>query len=633
MLFVSTARLILPNANPQHLRNVLRFGKDARLSLEELQSALPCIEKARLLEGLGMTNSSENSHVRMTCGELAADFLSDFPRNTLLNPSHLMGASSSQKVALLPSAPVEYAMAPDLNGLQQQTDDKIYSVEYILNARSSLRKGDQRNRPCFSPFTISGWIQNRRRFADNITVLELVDEYSSIASSEKEISSERQGSADSFEKDIEERTEKLKRLWDARVYCVLHPSAIGGDESADTYGNICASGARIMLSGFLSASMEESDSTNNSKFWVADARLLRSSWRPTVVRHVLDLLKEGKIPIDEAADSLSLPGGYAQAEEITEGSMTTTECQWLAAELSRSLQGANSRVGRLTPDMKEALGAFEGARSDFPIHAADNDDFDEFSRGRNSGVSVILDSTGSPVRDSPTASRWQRSKRPQLEWMVSEVEDVLRSHPEYGKRTLKIIDVGGGKGHLSNLLAEHFGEAVEVNVVDISKSVINNGMMRAMRRGLENIRYDAKDATTLDVSGVDVVVALHACGALSDVALGHAVSNGAGFVICPCCFRSNPQLRTPMPKQTLVTVPEWLSVDPTQYEHLKQLAEIQGDASVSGQAMHTICALRGTAVKRHWRSTVFPNSNISVNIKTFPIGFSTRNHCIIGKFN
>ena len=82
MLFVSTARLILPNANPQHLRNVLRFGKDARLSLEELQSALPCIEKARLLEGLGMTNSSENSHVRMTCGELAADHSSREPWRT-----------------------------------------------------------------------------------------------------------------------------------------------------------------------------------------------------------------------------------------------------------------------------------------------------------------------------------------------------------------------------------------------------------------------------------------------------------------------------------------------------------------------------------------------------------------------
>ena len=45
-----------------------------------------------------------------------------------------------------------------------------------------------------------------------------------------------------------------------------------------------------------------------------------------------------------------------------------------------------------------------------------------------------------------------------------------------------------------------------------------NGMMRAKRRGLENIRFDAMDATKVDVqSNKDVVVALHACGALSDV--------------------------------------------------------------------------------------------------------------------
>jgi hypothetical protein len=58
-------------------------------------------------------------------------------------------------------------------------------------------------------------------------------------------------------------------------------------------------------------------------------------------------------------------------------------------------------------------------------------------------------------------------------------------------------------------------------------------MMRARRRGIENVSYYAQDATTVNVEGVDVVVALHACGALSDVALGHAVSQGAGFVICP----------------------------------------------------------------------------------------------------
>lgn len=129
--------------------------------------------------------------------------------------------------------------------------------------------------------------------------------------------------------------------------------------------------------------------------------------------------------------------------------------------------------------------------------------------------------------------RWERAKKPQLVWMIDQIIEVLATHPEYGERTLKILDIGGGKGLLSNLLAKSFGEAVEVHVVDISRSATNNGMMRARRSGIDNVKYNAQDASTLDVEGVDCVVALHACGGLSDVALGHAVSQGAGFVICP----------------------------------------------------------------------------------------------------
>ena len=45
---------------------------------------------------------------------------------------------------------------------------------------------------------------------------------------------------------------------------------------------------------------------------------------------------------------------------------------------------------------------------------------------------------------------------------------------------MKIVDIGGGKGLLSNLLAETL-EDVEVQVVDISRGAIRNGMMRAVR--------------------------------------------------------------------------------------------------------------------------------------------------------
>lgn len=214
----------------------------------------------------------------------------------------------------------------------------------------------------------------------------------------------------------------------------------------------------------------------------------------------------------------------------------------MAAELTQSLQGENSRVGRITSSMKESLDSFGYAREQYPVEkvilSSDTDSVPA------QGAASLLESDENPLRKSREGSRWQRAKKPQLMFMIQQIATVLRSHPEYGQRKLKVVDIGGGKGLLSNLLAETFGaESVEVQVVDISRSATNNGMMRAKRRGLQNIQFNALDATKLDVTGVDVVVALHACGGLSDVALGHAVCQGAGFVITPCCFRSNPHLR------------------------------------------------------------------------------------------
>jgi SAM-dependent methyltransferase len=217
--------------------------------------------------------------------------------------------------------------------------------------------------------------------------------------------------------------------------------------------------------------------------------------------------------------------------------------------------------------------------------------------------------------------------------MIAQIRDVIESHPDHGQRRLQIVDVGGGKGYLANLVAEQLSDVVDVRVVDISARAINNGMMRARRRNLDNIEYNVGDATAIDMAGVDIVVALHACGALSDVAMGHAVTNGAAFVVCPCCFRSNPHLRVRLPDQRqLVTVSEWLQTDHQDVEALQQLAEVQGDIQLAGQAIHSICALRAAAAQHHYdSSTTRPNDNdLTVQIKTFPISFSTRNFCIVG---
>ena len=629
MVFVSKAEYRLANANPQHLRNVLKFARDGLLDVDEVSSALPNIDREEFFENVVESSSQ-------TCGDLASTFLSQFPPKQLLNPSHLMGATNSQKVALLPPVPAEYAepcLPTSVNGPEEKNDE-------VLSVAAALKKGVSKQsistaEPEMLPCTISGWVQNRRRYTDSVTVLELVDDFSSLASMAGEGISDTESDENSPTVAIEARNAKLMGLWKNRIYGILHPGALCDSEygdQADTYGNILCSGARVALQGYLVMGKpkgdEESNDSTVATFWVSNCRLLRSSWRPSVVRNVLDLVAAGKFDVDEASESLDLP--YNQVENIASGGddeTSGTDRQWMAAEVSKSLQGENSRVGKISSEMRQSLETFDSVRDEYPIEAIEATISDSGEIGAR--ASQILDSTGTPLRTSPDGSRWQNKKKPQLEWMLGQIDKVIRSHPEFGRRPIRVVDVGGGKGSLSNLLAESFGEElVVVQVVDISQSAIRNGQMRAMRRGLGNIRYDAQDATTLDVSGVDVVVALHACGALSDVALGHASREGAGYVITPCCFRSNPLLRVGTEK-----VNEWLNVESKTYESLKQLAELQGDISMSSQAMHSICGLRAIAVQRHWQNSRWgPGVKLSTKIKSFPIGFSTRNLCLVGKF-
>jgi hypothetical protein len=621
ILFCHNARYSLANDDPRHLRNVLRYAIEGMLDVNQLADALPCIGRDELSNVLLRAKKSSPSDRSLE--GISSEILGRFPKDYLSNPSRLMGSTNTLKRKLLSPAPPKYANAPPfcVAGRADPGEDVASSIADILRHRTRANARSLANSDASERFTISGWVQNRRRYQGSISVLELVDEFSSPASVSIE---ETDGDDDDDETTRDSSSKEVRRL-----HAVLHPDGLSGSDGDDAslrvseiYGNVMCQGARVMLRGYVTTGSP----ADFPVFWVTSCRLLRSSWRPSAVRHVLDLLHEGEFAIDEAATALNLAGGYRQAEDIAKGTTSATERQWMAAEVTQLLQGEYSRAGKVTSSMIKSLDLFAYSRNEYPV-------------GRIELASELDWSPVSESRVGPEESRWQRVKKPQLKFMIDQIGAVLRSHPAYGQRTLKVVDIGGGKGLLSNLLAEIFGnDFVEVQVVDISTSATNNGMMKAKRRGLKNIRYDALDATKLDIRGADVVVALHACGALSDVALGHAVCQGAGFVVCPCCFLSNPHLRVTAPSPNegvsdLVTVEEWLGVDPAQYVQLRQLAEVQGDINIASEAMHAICGLRSMAVSRLWRDDGSPRAELNVTIKKFPIGFSTRNFCMVGKFD
>jgi len=86
----------------------------------------------------------------------------------------------------------------------------------------------------------------------------------------------------------------------------------------------------------------------------------------------------------------------------------------------------------------------------------------------NIKTSPLKRNTNGIVAMGMPGSKWQTKKKPQLQWMTRQIRTVLESHPEFGKRKLTILDIGGGKGALANFLGQKLGQYIRVHVVDIS---------------------------------------------------------------------------------------------------------------------------------------------------------------------
>jgi 2-polyprenyl-3-methyl-5-hydroxy-6-metoxy-1,4-benzoquinol methylase len=478
---------------------------------------------------------------------------------------------------------------------------------------------------------IEGWVENRKRFQgsrnESITILELVDEIQ-----------------------VEDEHHMSDLVDCNRLKCVLHPDCcLGGVTHRDevspshAYGHLLGKGSKVILQGYCCI-------TNQRPiFWVRRACLARCTSRPSIVKYFLDLIagsdETGKYSFraDEIASALDI--GYQKAESLMDQCRASdaTERQWLAAKISRKLQSGTSRYGLFTDEMKQVLDQFASLRNDYPLEKIERDDI---TSSINKFDNVQMLRRTALLKQSSEGSRWRSKKRPQLEFMAQQVKEVIESHADFRSRPLNILDVGGGRGYLSNYLSGVLGSDVAtIHVIDIDSRAIKNGLVDAKRKGLMNVHYGVGDASsTSEVAKLvmnetnpqyDIIVALHACGALSDVALGHAVSNEASFVITPCCFLSNPFLRVALPSQSereekiLMRSYEWLGLEENSMVALSKAAEVQGDIKVAGEAIHTLCALRAMAVKRYWSGT--NSDRLDIRIKTFPIEFSTRNYCIVGK--
>ena len=116
--------------------------------------------------------------------------------------------------------------------------------------------------------------------------------------------------------------------------------------------------------------------------------------------------------------------------------------------------------------------------------------------------------------------------------LVQLLAEDLRGHRHWAE-SVHVVAFAEGCGSLALPLAALLPWAT-VTIVELKQRSLDIARGRADDAGLLNVRYHCGDLTQF-AEAFDVGVALHACGAASDLVLQACVRASARYVVCPCC--------------------------------------------------------------------------------------------------
>jgi SAM-dependent methyltransferase len=161
-------------------------------------------------------------------------------------------------------------------------------------------------------------------------------------------------------------------------------------------------------------------------------------------------------------------------------------------------------------------------------------------------VEALHGAPGDLVALAREVSRW--SSLPALPQASSEAVDPRRASPRkraqvasfaalverVGPTASRVVDVGSGHGHLTRHLARALGVEAEGWERDPDRVAVASSL--SGEGGARFVAMDARDPAAA-LRPTDLVVGLHACGALGDHAVRAAGTVGAAVAIVGCCLQ------------------------------------------------------------------------------------------------
>jgi SAM-dependent methyltransferase len=144
--------------------------------------------------------------------------------------------------------------------------------------------------------------------------------------------------------------------------------------------------------------------------------------------------------------------------------------------------------------------------------------------------------------DSGEIRASQQDKWRQINKFVETLGHLIDDSALKNGKTLKVVDMGSGKGYLTFAAYDYFtnvrGFDVDMTGVDTKRETIALCSNIADACNFENLKFVNGSIENYAADGVDVLIALHACDTATDDALFKGIRAGAQIIVAaPCCHK------------------------------------------------------------------------------------------------
>jgi len=109
-------------------------------------------------------------------------------------------------------------------------------------------------------------------------------------------------------------------------------------------------------------------------------------------------------------------------------------------------------------------------------------------------------------------------------------------------KSLHIADMGSGKGYLTfalyDYLVNHLQRDTTMTGVEFRKDLVDLCNQIAVKSGFKNLQFVEGSIEAFDCTGINMLIALHACDTATDDAIYKGIQAHADLiVVAPCCHK------------------------------------------------------------------------------------------------